>query len=90
MAALVWVMMGVAVWHFTVFFPDRFFGGIVGAFVGAIIGAMLFGLVVNGLTVPGQNDTDILTAAQAIPGAILGIFAFYLEGVRRGNEALHL
>ena len=32
MAMVVWVMMGIAVWHFTVFLPDRFYGGIVGAF----------------------------------------------------------
>ena len=28
---LVWVTTGVALWHFTVFLPDRFWGGIVGA-----------------------------------------------------------
>ena len=53
MAAVVWVMMGIAVWHFTVFVPDRFWGGIVGAFVAAAIGAVLFGFLVNGATVPG-------------------------------------
>ena len=35
MGLLVWVMMGIAVWHFTVFLPDRFWGGIVGAFLAA-------------------------------------------------------
>ena len=28
-------MMGLAIWHFTIFLPDRFWGGIVGAFLGA-------------------------------------------------------
>ena len=32
MSMLVWVMMGIAIWHFMVFVPDRFWGGIVGAF----------------------------------------------------------
>ena len=32
---LVWGMMGIAVWHFAVFVPDRFWGGIVGAFLAA-------------------------------------------------------
>ena len=41
MAMVVWVMMGIAVWHFTVFLPDRFWGGIVGAFVAAFVGAVL-------------------------------------------------
>lgn len=90
MAALVWVMMGVAVWHFTVLIPDRFFGGIVGAFVGAVSGALIFGLAVHGFGVPGRSDTDLITAAEAIPGALIGMALFYAEGVRRGNEALHL
>ena len=48
MALVVWVMMGIAVWHFTVFLPDRFWGGIVGAFLAAFVAAALFGFVVNG------------------------------------------
>ena len=27
MSVIVWLMMGIAVWHFTVFVPDRFRGG---------------------------------------------------------------
>lgn len=83
MAVLAWVMMGLAVWHFTIFLPDRFWGGIVGAFVGAVAGSILVGLALNGLAVPGRDDTDVLTALQAIPGALLGIAAVYLEGSRR-------
>ena len=30
MGMLAWVMMGLAIWHFTIFLPDRFWGGIVG------------------------------------------------------------
>ena len=37
MSLIVWVMMGIAVWHFTVFVPDRFWGGIVGAFLAAFV-----------------------------------------------------
>ena len=40
MALLVWFTMGIALWHFTVFLPDRFWQGIVGAFIGAVIGAV--------------------------------------------------
>ena len=68
MAMLVWVMMGLALWHFTIFLPDRFWGGIVGAFLGALIGAVLFGLVVNGFTVPGEDDTDLAHRARGGPG----------------------
>ena len=37
MGMVVWVMMGIAVWHFAVFVPDRFWGGIVGAFLVAVV-----------------------------------------------------
>ena len=44
MAVLAWGMMGLAIWHFTIWLPDRFWGGIVGALIGALIGAVLFGV----------------------------------------------
>ena len=90
MGALAWVITGLAIWHFTIFLPDRFWGGIVGAFLGAVLGAFLVGFIINGFTVPGQNDTELVTALDAIPGAVLGIAVMYFEGVRRGNEALEL
>jgi len=82
MGALVWVMMGLAIWHFTIFIPDRFWSGIVGAFLGALLGAVIFGLAVNGFTVPGQNDTDLINALEAIPGAIAGMAVVYFIGLR--------
>ena len=87
MAMLAWVMMGLALWHFTIFLPDRFWGGIVGAFLGALIGAVVFGLIVNGGTVPGEGETHLLTALEAIPGTLIGIAAVYYEGIRRENAA---
>ena len=87
MAALVWVMVGLALWHFTIFVPDHFWGGIVGAFLGALFGSLLFGLLIHGFSVPGQDDTGIFTALEAIPGALLGIAAVYFEGLRRENAA---
>jgi hypothetical protein len=83
MGALAWIMMGLALWHFTIWLPDHFWGGIVGAFLGALIGSFLFGFLLNGLTVPGQSDTHLLTALEAIPGAILGMGFVYFEGLRR-------
>jgi hypothetical protein len=87
MGMLAWVMMGLAIWHFTIFLPDRFWGGIVGAFLGALIGAIVFGLIVNGGTIPGEGDTHLLTALEAIPGTVIGIAAVYYEGIRRENAA---
>jgi hypothetical protein len=83
MGMLAWVMMGLAIWHFTIWLPDRFWGGIVGAFLGALIGSALFGFIVSGFVIPGRHDTDLTTALEAIPGALIGIGLVYLEGVRR-------
>jgi hypothetical protein len=83
MGALAWTMMGLALWHFTIFLPDRCWGGIIGAFLGSVLGAVIFGLVINGFAVPGQNDTDLLTVLEAVPGAVLGYALFYVLGVRK-------
>ena len=83
MGALVWIMVGLAIWHFTVFLPDRFAGGIVGAFLGALVGSFLFGLLVNLGSVPGREETDLLTSVEAVPGAVLGLAAVWALGVRR-------
>jgi hypothetical protein len=79
MAALVWVMMGIALWHFAIFVPDHFWSGIVGAFLGAVLGALLFGLLVHGLTVPAAG---LRNALEAIPGAIAGMAVVYVIGLR--------
>ncbi len=84
MALLVWVMVGLALWHFTVFLPDNFYGGIVGAFCGALVGSVLFGMLVN-LGIPGQNDTDLMTGVEAIPGALAGMGLMWWLGVRQIN-----
>jgi hypothetical protein len=83
MGFLAWLIMGLAIWHFTVWLPDRFWGGIVGAFLGAITGAILIGFAIAGFTVPGRHATDILTAVEAIPGALIGMGIVYLQGIRR-------
>ena len=92
MGMLGWVMMGLAIWHFTIFLPDRFWGGIVGAFVGSLIGAILVGLIIYGLKVsaleiPGQKATDIAVVLYAVPGALIGIALVYLEGMRRERQS---
>jgi hypothetical protein len=79
MSLLVWVMMGIAIWHFAVFVPDRFWGGIVGAFLAAIVGSTLIGLIVSGANI---DNPSFVTAFEAIPGAILGLAAAWFWGVR--------
>jgi ABC-type Mn2+/Zn2+ transport system permease subunit len=88
MALVVWFMMGIALWHFTVFLPERFWQGIVGAFLGAVVGAVLFGLIIELISDKGLGDTDIVTALTAIPGVAIGLAVVWAIGVRQENAAL--
>jgi hypothetical protein len=81
-AAVIWVTVGVALWHFTVFVPDRFWGGIVGAFVGAVIGAMITGFIYLSASGDSLGETDLVTLLAAVPGTILGLAAIYAIGAR--------
>ncbi len=83
MAVLAWCMMGLAIWHFTIWLPDRFWGGIVGALIGALIGSVLIAWAIHGFSVPARHDTDLATALEAIPGTLIGLAAIWFEGVRR-------
>ncbi len=80
MSLLVWVMMGIAVWHFAVFVPDHFWGGIVGAFGAAIVGAVVFGLILAGGEI---DDATLKTAIEAVPGALIGLGVSYCFGLRK-------
>jgi len=86
MGALAWTMMGLALWHFTIFLPDRCWAGIIGAFLGSVFGAILFGFVIHGFRVPGQDDTNVLTVLEAVPGAILGVALMYWIGSRQEDK----
>jgi Ca2+/Na+ antiporter len=86
MAALVWFTTGIAIWHFTIFIPDRFWGGIVGAFLGAAVGAMLTGAIVHIASGQGIGETDIGTVLAAIPGTLAGIALVYAVGIRSEPE----
>ncbi len=86
MGMLVWVMGGLAVWHFTIWLPDWSWGGIVGAFVGAVVGAAVFGFVISGFSIPGESSTTMLTALEGIPGALIGIGLMMVIGRSRSAE----
>ena len=86
-ALLVWFTMGIALWHFTVFLPDRFWQGIVGAFLGSVIGAVVFGAIVEIASGKGLGDTDVSTALTAIPGVAIGLAVIYAIGVRAERAA---
>lgn len=83
MSLLVWTMMGIAIWHFAVFVPDHFRGGIVGAFGAAVVGAVIVGIAVAGGDI---EDTSLVTALEAVPGALLGLGASYFWGLRTEHQ----
>jgi hypothetical protein len=95
MGLLGWVMMGLAIWHYTIWLPDRFWGGIVGALIGSLVGSVLVGLLIYGvkvsaLSIPGEKATDIAVVLYAIPGALIGMAFVYAEGMRREHAAEQL
>lgn len=82
MALVVFFTMGIAIWHFTVFVPDRFWQGIVGAFIGAVVGSIVFGSIVQQVSGKSLGDTDLATALIAVPGTLIGLAVVYALGVR--------
>jgi hypothetical protein len=91
MGMLAWVIMGLALWHYAIFLPDRFWGGIVGAFLASVAGAVVTGVIisaaVHGVAIPGRHATHISTVLYAIPGALLGMAAAYGVGAAREDRA---
>ena len=87
MAAVVWFTIAVALWHFTVFLPDRFWAGIVGALLGAITGGMISGAILQIASGRSIGDTDLGTVLVAIPGTLIGLGIVYAIGLRRERLA---
>jgi hypothetical protein len=85
-ALVVFFIMGIALWHFTVFVPDRFWQGIVGAFLGAVLGSIIFGMIVQEASGKSLGETDLLTALVAIPGTLIGLAIVYAIGVRSEQD----
>ena len=83
MNLLAWVMMGIAIWHFAVFVPDRFWGGIVGALLGAVAGGIVTGAIAQIASGQSIGQTDIGTVLVAVPGTLIGLAAIYALGVSR-------
>ena len=86
MALVVFFIMGIALWHFTVFIPDHFWQGIVGAFLGAVLGSIVFGMIVQEASGKSLGDTDLSTALVAIPGVLIGLGVVYAIGFRSERE----
>ncbi|HET8757467.1 MAG TPA: hypothetical protein VFM58_15720 [Solirubrobacteraceae bacterium] len=86
MSILIWAMVGIAIWHFAVLVPDRFWGGIIGAFLAALAGALVSGYALPTPGLPGDNPPGLTAALWPVPGAVLGLIGSYLYGARRAGD----
>ena len=59
MSILIWTPIGMALWHFTVSFPDKFVGGIIGALLVALGGALFTGYMLPDPGAPLENPPGI-------------------------------
>jgi len=83
LSIFVWSMVGIALWHFTIFVPDKFAGGIVGAFGAAWLGALVSGFLFEGFALPSHNPPGMRHALYALPGSVIGLGLCYGYGARR-------
>jgi hypothetical protein len=83
MSILIWAMVGIAVWHFAVLVPDRFWGGIIGAFLAALLGALVSGFALPTPGIPLDNPPGSSEALWPLPCSLLGLAVSYLYGARR-------
>jgi tetrahydromethanopterin S-methyltransferase subunit D len=90
MAIVIWLIVGLALWHLTIFVPDHFWGGIVGALLGAVGGALISGAIVQVILGRGLNDVDMVTFFAAIPGFLLGAWLVYWIGERNEDPEFQL
>ncbi len=87
MSVLVWAMVGIALWHFAVLVPDRFWGGIVGAFLAALLGALASGYALPAPGISAANPPGLGEGLWAIPGSLAGLAVSYWYGSRQDDSA---
>src|SRR3954453_11934283 len=83
MSVLVWIMVGIALWHFAVLVPDKFTGGIIGAFLAAVAGALLSGYLLPAPGVPEGTPPGLAAGLWPVPGVIIALALLYAHGARR-------
>lgn len=86
MSVLIWSMVGIALWHFAVLVPDRFWGGIIGAFLAALAGALLSGFVLPAPGITGANPPGLAEGLWAIPGSLAALVLSYWYGSRAARR----
>jgi hypothetical protein len=86
MSVLIWAMVGIALWHFSVLVPDRFWGGIIGAFLAALLGALASGYVLPAPGISAANPPGMAEGLWAIPGSLAALGWSYWYGSRRDRS----
>lgn len=86
MSVAVWVMISIAVWHFVVFVPDKFYGGIIGAFLASVAGGLASGYLLPLPGIPSDNPPGLQAAIWPLPGILFSLAASYAYGERHGGE----
>ncbi len=86
MSVLVWSMVGIALWHFTVLLPDKFAGGISGAFLAALIGARVSGYALPAPGLPTETPPGLSEAIWALPGSAIALAGSYVWGSRQDTH----
>lgn len=86
MAVVVWITVGLALWHYSIFVPERFWQGIIGALLGALTGALISGALIQLALGHGLSDTSVITFLAAVPGTIAGVAVIYWIGARSEPE----
>lgn len=87
MSVIVWFTVALALWHFTIFVPDRFWQGIIGALLGCLAGGLISGAIIELLLLGNSlSETDAITFLAAVPGTLIGAWAVYQIGVRRSDH----
>jgi hypothetical protein len=86
MSVFVWVLIGMAPWHFTVLLPDRFYGGIIGALIAAVSGAVVTGYALPTPGVSRENPPGFDEALWPLPGSVAALGVAYRWGRRAEND----
>ena len=82
MSVMVWAMVGIAIWHFAILVPDKFYGGIIGAFLAALAGALLAGYMLPSPGLPDRNPPGLQEGLWPVPGALVALVLAWACGAR--------
>jgi hypothetical protein len=86
LSIFVWVLIGMALWHFSILVPNRFWSGIIGAFGAAVAGALLSGYLLPQPGISASNPPGTGAAVWAMPGCLIALLLSYLYGAHQDRS----